>query len=102
MSEYSDNLTVADVEAVLRALPDHAITGDEMCPCQNRRPAPDAVARLVEAVENERNHKSAYDATPADRGGHKGPKGQAYVLWCEARADVGTALAAMEASHDRA
>lgn len=30
MSEYSDNLTVADVEAVLRALPDHAITGDEI------------------------------------------------------------------------
>ena len=23
---------------------------DEMCPCQNRRPAPDAVARLVEAA----------------------------------------------------
>ena len=62
---------------------------------------PDAVARLVEAVKNERHHKSAYDATPADRGGHKGPKRQAYVLWCEARADVGTALAAMEASHDR-
>lgn len=30
MSEYSDNLTVADVEAVLRSLPDHAITGDEI------------------------------------------------------------------------
>ena len=30
MTEYSDNLTVADVEAVLRALPDHAITGDEI------------------------------------------------------------------------
>ena len=30
MSEYSENLTVADVEAVLRALPDHAITGDEV------------------------------------------------------------------------
>ena len=30
MSEYSENLTVADVEAVLRALPDHAITGDEI------------------------------------------------------------------------
>ena len=30
MSEYSDNLTVADVEAVLRALPDHEITGDEI------------------------------------------------------------------------
>ena len=30
MSEYSDNLTVADVEAVLLALPDHAITGDEI------------------------------------------------------------------------
>lgn len=39
MSEYSDNLTVADVDAVLRALPDHAITGDEVCPCQNRRHA---------------------------------------------------------------
>ena len=50
MTEYSDNLTVADVEAVLRALPDHEITGDEMCPCQNRRPAPDAVARLVGAA----------------------------------------------------
>ena len=30
MSEYSDNLTVADVEAVLRALPDLEITGDEI------------------------------------------------------------------------
>ena len=30
MSEYSDNLTDADVEAVLRSLPDHAITGDEI------------------------------------------------------------------------
>ena len=30
MSEYSENLTVADVEAVLRALPDHEITGDEI------------------------------------------------------------------------
>ena len=30
MSEYSDNLTVADVEAVLRALPNHGITGNEI------------------------------------------------------------------------
>ena len=30
MTEYSDNLTVADVQAVLRALPDHEITGDEI------------------------------------------------------------------------
>ena len=30
MTEYSDNLTVADVEAVLEALPGHAITGDEI------------------------------------------------------------------------
>ena len=30
MTEYSDNLTVADVYAVLRALPDHEITGDEI------------------------------------------------------------------------
>ena len=30
MSEYSENLTVADVDAVLRALPDHEITGDEI------------------------------------------------------------------------
>ena len=30
MTKYSDNLTVADVEAVLRSLPDHAITGDEI------------------------------------------------------------------------
>ena len=30
MTEYSDNLTVADVEAALQALPDHAITGDEI------------------------------------------------------------------------
>ena len=30
MTEYSDNLTVADVEAVLLALPDQAITGDEI------------------------------------------------------------------------
>ena len=30
MSEYSENLTVADVEAVLRALPAHEITGDEI------------------------------------------------------------------------
>lgn len=30
MSEYSDNLTDADVEAVLQALPDHPITGDEI------------------------------------------------------------------------
>ena len=30
MTEYSENLTHEDVEAVLRALPDHAITGDEI------------------------------------------------------------------------
>lgn len=30
MTEYSDNLTEEDVEAVLRALPDHAITGEEI------------------------------------------------------------------------
>ena len=30
MTEYSDNLTEADVEAVFRALPDHEITGDEI------------------------------------------------------------------------
>ena len=30
MTEYSDNLTEADVKAVLQALPDHAITGDEI------------------------------------------------------------------------
>ena len=30
MTEYSDNLTEEDVEAVLRSLPDHAITGDEI------------------------------------------------------------------------
>ena len=30
MTEYSDNLTHEDVEAVLRSLPDHAITGDEI------------------------------------------------------------------------
>ena len=30
MTKYSDNLTVADVGAVLRALPDHEITGDEI------------------------------------------------------------------------
>ena len=30
MTEYSDNLTEADVEAVLEALPGHAITGDEI------------------------------------------------------------------------
>ena len=30
MTKYSDNLTVADVEAVLRAWPDHEITGDEI------------------------------------------------------------------------
>ena len=82
---FSDAIRAIDVDEVLARLP----------------PAPDAVARLVEAVKNERHHKSAYDATPPDRGWQRGPKGQAYVLWCEARADVGTALAAMEASHDR-
>ena len=30
MTEYSDNLTVADGEAVLEALPGHAITGYEI------------------------------------------------------------------------
>ena len=30
MTEYGDNLTEEDVEAVLQALPDHAITGDEI------------------------------------------------------------------------
>ena len=30
MTEYSDNLTEADVDAVLRSFPDHAITGDEI------------------------------------------------------------------------
>ena len=62
--------------------------------------APDPVARLVKAVKAECRHKSAYDATPPDRGGHKGPKGQAYLLWTDARADVGEALAAMETDND--
>lgn len=30
MTEYSENLSIADVEAVLKALPDHEITGDEI------------------------------------------------------------------------
>ena len=30
MSEYGDNLTNADAEAVLLSLPDHEITGDEI------------------------------------------------------------------------
>ena len=30
MTEYSDNLTKADVEAVLEALPGHAITDNEI------------------------------------------------------------------------
>ena len=30
MTEYSDNLTEADVDAVLRSLPDHEITVDEI------------------------------------------------------------------------
>ena len=30
MTEYSDNLTEEDVEAVLRSLPNHPITGDEI------------------------------------------------------------------------
>lgn len=55
----------------------------------------DLVERLIRAVDSERNFKSAYDATPADRGGMNGPKGQAYQLWCDARSDVGAALAAI-------
>ena len=30
MTEYSDNLTEEDVEAVLRSLPKHGITGNEI------------------------------------------------------------------------
>ena len=30
MNEYSDNLSYSDMEAVLRALPNHPITGDEV------------------------------------------------------------------------
>lgn len=30
MTKYSDNLAEADVDAVIRALPDYAITGDEI------------------------------------------------------------------------
>ena len=30
MTEYSDNLTEEDVDAVLQSLPDHAITCDEI------------------------------------------------------------------------
>ena len=53
MTEYSENLTVADVEA-MNAVECPCKGSDEMCPsCQNRRPAPDAVARLVEAARAE-------------------------------------------------
>ena len=66
MTEYSDNLTEADVEAVLEALPGHAITGDEIAMiiseivmqfCDSHL---EAVAILVQAVTfiavNEADH----------------------------------------------
>ena len=87
MTKYSDNLTNADVQAVLLALPDHAITGDEMCPCQNRRHAPDAVARLVEAARAGLNY---LENTEGEFG-----------ITLGSATGLRTALAAMEASHDR-
>ena len=92
MSEYSDNLTVADVEAVLLSLPDHEITGDEMCPCQNRRPAPDAVARLVEAATVLGPWISASLSDPHTHAGEDYTRDADAFL---------VALAAMEASDDR-
>ena len=89
MTKYSDNLTNADVQAVLLALPDHAITGDEMCPCQNRRHAPDAVARLVKAARAGLNY---LENTEGEFGI---TLGSATGL----RAAL-AALAAMEASHE--
>ena len=86
MSEYSDNLTVADVDAVLRALPDHEITGDEVCPCQNRGPAPDAVARLVEAARAALNY---LENTEGEFG-----------ITLGSATGLRAALAAMEADHD--
>lgn len=54
------------------------------------------VKALVVAVECERNHKSAYDATTAALGGDKGKKTKAHHSWLDARADVGAALAALK------
>ena len=87
MTKYSDNLTVADVEAVLLAFPDHEITGEEMCPCQNRRHASDAVARLVEAARAGLNY---LENTEGEFG-----------ITLGSATGLRAALAAMEASHDR-
>ena len=66
MSEYSENLTVADVDEVLAGLP----------------PAPDAVARLVEAANQARMAFAGYVSAQS------------------AIDKLDAALAAMEASHD--
>ena len=60
---------------------------DEMCPCQNRRPAPDAVARLVEAARAGLNY---LENTEGEFG-----------ITLGSATGLRAALAAMEASHDR-
>lgn len=51
---------------------------------------------LVRAVNAERDALAAYDQTPSDRGGQRGPKGTAYRRWLDARANVAAALAKQE------
>ena len=65
---------------------------DEMCPCQNRRTAPDAVARLVEAATVLGPWISASLSDPHTHAGEDYTRDADAFL---------VALAAMEASHDR-
>ena len=62
--------------------------GETPCPCQNRRPAPDAVARLVEAARAGLNY---LENTEGEFG-----------ITLGSATGLRAALAAMEASDDRA
>ena len=64
------------------------------------QPAPDAVARLVEAVECEQKALTRHHETPMDRGGPNGPKGRAHQCWIEARMEMIAALAACKGVRD--
>lgn len=57
-----------------------------------------AAERLAKAVEAERAARTTYESTPTDRGGDHGPKGIAHAEWIAARASLGAALAAYNAT----
>lgn len=68
---------------------------DEMCPCQNRRPTPDAVARLVEAAKWVRDQNCEGFCRDLPRDDYYDKEMDIDCAGCRVRA----ALAAMEDSH---